>query len=219
MSFKVPKAIVFDWDNTLVDSWPNIMDAINQTRTKFGLSTWSLPEIMENCTRAARDSFPEWFGAQWEEAYAFYYSAFDEVRSKREIKIRKGSDTLLHWLKEQSIPAFIVSNKRGDYLRHEVERLKWNDFFVAVIGAQDAPRDKPAREHVDHALSHHPSMEANAEVWFVGDSITDVECARNANCTPVFIGTAEEAKKHGVELFFSDCQGLQTLLYNALQQK
>ena len=26
-----PCAILFDWDNTLVDSWPTILDALNTT--------------------------------------------------------------------------------------------------------------------------------------------------------------------------------------------
>ena len=30
-NLKKPKAIVFDWDNTLVDTWPIIHMAINQT--------------------------------------------------------------------------------------------------------------------------------------------------------------------------------------------
>ncbi len=208
-----PKAFIFDWDNTLVDSWPTITDAINQTRVQFGLPAWPLDEIKLHCTRAARDSFPEWFGDQWEKAYEFYYQNFDALRRSRAIQVKAGAHDLLLWLKDRNIPSFVVSNKRGDYLRHEVERLQWQDLFKAVVGAQDAPRDKPAREHVDHALNH-AEMEAHASVWFVGDSAVDMECAVNAGCTPVFIGNPAEAEKLNVKLVFSDCQGLKTLLYN-----
>lgn len=211
-----PKAVVFDWDNTLVDSWPMIMSAINKARVQFGLSAWSYDEILANCTRAARDSFPEWFGAKWKEAYDFYYKSFDELRKNAEISVKPGAEELLTWLKEQKVPCYVVSNKRGDYLRHEAERLGWKDLFIAIIGAGDAMRDKPAREHVDHALKH-GNHEAHESVWFVGDSEADTLCAVNSGCTPVLLGTPEMAKKLGVELVFPDCQALQTLLYTLLR--
>ncbi len=208
-----PKAIIFDWDNTLVDSWPAIMEAINKTRQEFGLDVWSYEKILANCTRAARDSFPEWFGKKWEDAYAFYYKAFDVIRRNHNIVVKPGVDLLLAWLKQEKIPAFVVSNKRGDYLRHEIERLKWQHFFVAVAGAGDADNDKPHRAHVDHALKG-SGFEGHPDIWFVGDSKADIDCARNSGCTPVLIGSTAEAEKLGVKLVFSDCQALQTLLYN-----
>ncbi len=72
----LPKALIFDWDNTLVDSWEAIAEAMNHTRQAFGLNVWTLDEIKANCTRAARESFPEWFGADWKKAYDVYYKAF-----------------------------------------------------------------------------------------------------------------------------------------------
>ena len=207
-----PKALVFDWDNTLVDSWGAIGAAMNYTRQAMGLPIWTPEEVRRNCTRAARESFPEWFGAEWKKAYDIYYQGFDEERRRRQISVLPGAHELLLWLKQNSIPSFVVSNKRGDYLRLEAERLQWQDLFVALAGAQDAPRDKPAREHVDYALNHN-GMTPDSSVWFVGDSETDILCARNAGCTPVLIGGEEEAARLSVSLVFSDCKGLQRLLY------
>lgn len=210
--------MVFDWDNTLVDSWPMITEAINKARVQFGLSAWSRAEIIKNCTRAARDSFPEWFGDRWKEAYDFYYKAFDELRKSEHISVMPGAQELLKWLQQQKIPCYVVSNKRGDYLRHEADRLDWKKYFIAIIGAGDATRDKPSRDHVDHALKH-GGHEAHESVWFVGDSEADIQCALNSGCTPVLIGEPEEAKRMGASLVFPDCQALQTLLYNQLNQQ
>jgi phosphoglycolate phosphatase len=212
VSLPLPRAVIFDWDNTLVDSWPTIVDAINHTRIAMGHDVWTADEIRSRCTRAARDSFPEWFGNDWEKAYEIYYRGFDEIRKKREIKVLPGAFELLQWLKAEAIPSFIVSNKRGDYLRHEVERLKWQEYFVSVVGAQDARRDKPAREHVDHALQS-SGITPDASVWFVGDSETDVLCARNAGCTPIFIGNETEATRLSVPQVYADCQNLLKMLY------
>ena len=207
MNLSLPRAVIFDWDNTLVDSWPAIAEAINSMRQQMGYDEWTLDEVRTRCTRAARDSFPEWFGKDWEKAYDIYYRGFDEIRRRREIQTLPGAHDLLRWLKEQSIPAFVVSNKRGDYLRFEAERLQWQDLFVSIAGAQDAPRDKPDRAHVDHALQS-SCIKADASVWFVGDSETDILCARNAECTPIFIGSVAEAERLAVTEVFADCQGL-----------
>jgi len=213
VSFIFPKAFIFDWDNTLVESWPVIMQAINSARAKFGLPVWTYDEILLNCTRAARDSFPDWFGANWKDAYDYYYATFDELRRNGEITTRPGALELLDWLKSQNTPCFIVSNKRGDFLRHEVQRLGWESYFKAVVGAQDAPRDKPAREHVDFALQG-TTIIPDENVWFAGDSEADIACARNAGCRPILIGEQKLAEKLNVVLFFKNCTTLHSLLYN-----
>ncbi|PPR65951.1 MAG: hypothetical protein CFH03_00782, partial [Alphaproteobacteria bacterium MarineAlpha3_Bin2] len=37
-----PRAILFDWDNTLVDSWPTIIDALNVTLEAYGKTPWTM---------------------------------------------------------------------------------------------------------------------------------------------------------------------------------
>ena len=38
-----PTAILFDWDNTLVDSWATIHEALNVVMAAMGKPLWSLP--------------------------------------------------------------------------------------------------------------------------------------------------------------------------------
>lgn len=214
MNLELPKAVIFDWDNTLVTSWNAIADAINRTREKFGQKTWSMDEIRIHCTRAARESFPEWFGDRWREAYDFYYALVGKTRLEL-ISPSNGALELLNLLRQKNIPLFIVSNLRGDLLRIEVDKMQWRSYFVAIAGAQDAPRDKPSREHADFALKQ-GGLSAHKDIWFVGDSEVDMLCARNSGCTPALIGSSDAAKKLGIELVFPDCHALQELLYNIM---
>lgn len=211
---RLPRAVIFDWDNTLVNSLGAIGAAINHTRQHFGLETWTQEQIVARCTRSARDIFSDWFGKEWEKACDIYYQTFDRVRHSRPIDPKPGAYELLCWLNTRSIPSVIVSNKRGDYLRHEVERLEWQTLFAAVAGAQDAPRDKPAREHVDYALAQ-AGLKADASVWFIGDSETDILCAHNAGCTPVLIGSCADAERLSAALNFPDCAGVMGMLKEA----
>jgi len=213
VTLSLPKAVIFDWDNTLVDSWGAIGAAINHTRQHFGMPVWSHEEVVANCTRSARDIFADWFGAEWKKAYQVYYEGFDHIRRSRMIDTKDGAHDLLLWLKARAIPAFIVSNKRGDYLRQEVERLQWQDLFIGVAGATDAQYDKPHRAHVDFALKG-SDVKTEPAVWFVGDSETDILCAHNADCTSVLLGSPEDAAKLAAALHFPDCR----MLLNALEK-
>ncbi len=197
-----PSAVILDWDNTLVDSWGAIAEAINYVRVKFGLPFWTQVEILANCTRSARDAFPEWFGDRWEEAWQDYYSHFEKTRMKLGLTPLPEAETFLKYLKEKKIPAVVVSNKSNHYLRDESKQLGWDHYFASIAGAHDAPKDKPEREHPDYALKL-AGLKAGADIWFIGDSETDVVCARNVGCTPILIADAEKAKNLGVVHFAS----------------
>ena len=214
MKRSLPRAVIFDWDNTLVDSWEAIAEAINYTRARYGQPIWTLPEIMTNCTRSARTSFPEWFGDKWQQALDDYYPYFEQARTRIGLHPIEGAGGLLDWLQARGIPALVVSNKKGEYLRQESGILGWDKYFASIVGAHDSPRDKPAREHADHALRL-AGINGGPDIWFIGDSESDVACARNANLTPVLIGTREFARKLGVDIFAADCRELLELLSEA----
>lgn len=186
MSLSKPRAILFDWDNTLVDSWTVIRDCFNPTLEHFGQEAWTLEQIKARVARSLRDTFPEMFGDRWEEAKDFYYETFRAIHIERLSPLEGSADTVKA-LHEQGIYLGIVSNKTGAYLRQEVEHLGWDAYFGNVVGAADAPRDKPASDPVHMALAG-SGIEASCDVWFVGDAKIDMECAHNAGCTAILVG-------------------------------
>ena len=52
--------------------------------------------------------------------------------------------------------------------------------------AEDAPEDKPSPIPVSMALEG-SGIAPGADVWFVGDTSIDMECAHNARCVPVLV--------------------------------
>jgi len=210
-----PRAIIFDWDNTLIDNWVSIAAALNDTFDKFGHEAWTIDEIRKRCARPSLEVFPEWFGGDWRSAYEFFYNRFGEIHADG-LHALPGADTLLRWLQEQNVPVFVISSKRGDYLRKQVTTLGWDGLFSATVGSQDAPRDKPARESVEFALKA-KKMSPDADIWFVGDGALDMQCAQNSGCTPVFLGATEEAARLYVARAFTNCHDLRAYLYNQTQ--
>jgi phosphoglycolate phosphatase len=202
-----PKAIIFDWDNTLVDTWPAITDALNKVRSLNGLDLWSVEEARVKSVRALRDSFPEWFGDKWEEMRDIFYEHIHAVHLDR-LQPKEGAEALLSYLFQQNIPMFIVSTKKNVILIREVEHLGWTRYFKAIVGSLEIEKDKPHRMPVDFALATEGLVADNPEMWFVGDSHADVECALASGVTPVLVGSLENGQKLGVRLRFSDCHYL-----------
>ncbi len=181
-----PKAILFDWDNTLADTWPTIHQALTETFIEMGHEPWNLEVTKERVHRSLRDSFPEIFGDKWEEAGDKYLSNFKRIHLNALLPL-EGAEEVLKELLGKDIYVSLVSNKTGCNLRAEVDHIGWNKYFTKVIGAKDADEDKPSPKPVLLALEG-SKIVPSQDVWFVGDSVTDMECAYNAGCMPIFYG-------------------------------
>ncbi len=180
-----PRAVLFDWDNTLVDNWVTITDAFNVTLTAMGHQPWTIDETRARVRASLRDSFPKLFGERWPEARRIYIDAF-AGRHLATLKPLPGAETLLRALGARSLWVGVVSNKTGNFLRREVEHLGWGRYFHRVVGAGDAAKDKPAPDPVHLALAE-SGVRAGPEVWFVGDTEMDMECAHSSGCLPVLL--------------------------------
>jgi phosphoglycolate phosphatase len=200
-----PQAILFDWDNTLVDSWATIHEALNAVMTAMEKPPWSLQETRERVRLSLRESFPLHFGDRWEEARRIYLDVFRAIHLER-LNPLPGRDELLRDLALEGIFLGVVSNKTGSLLRHEAERIGWSVLFGSVIGAGDALADKPDAAPVLLALGPSGIMPGET-VWFVGDTSVDMECARNSGCVPILLGdgaTEQEFSRCAPRLAFPD---------------
>jgi phosphoglycolate phosphatase len=184
-----PRAIIFDWDNTLVDSWATIHDALNFLMAAMNKPPWTLAETRERVRLSLRDAFPLIFGDRWEEAREIYMDRFQAIHLQR-LTALPGRDGMLRRLAADDHYLAVVSNKTGHVLRAEAEHIGWAPLFGSIVGAGDAHTDKPHCAPVELALR--PSgIEAGPDVWFVGDTAVDMECAIAAGCVPVLLGEVE----------------------------
>lgn len=187
-----PTAIIFDWDNTLVDTWPIIHAALVETFTALGKEPWTIEMTRARVRKSMRDSFPEVFGENWQAAGEVYQKAY-RANHLSDLTPLPGAKTLLDTIASYRIPSFVVSNKKGGNLRQEIAHLGWNDYFLGISGADDAAKDKPHPDPVHFALKQ-AEIEPHAGIWFIGDSDIDLECAKNTNCIPILYGA--EAAAH-----------------------
>lgn len=189
-SLSKPKAVIFDWDNTLVDTWPLIQMAIDKTMVAMGKEPWGLEKVRDNVHKSMRESFPAIFGDDWVKAGDIYRNAYREIHLQ-EINFLSNSLNLINKLSEMNILQCVVSNKMGVTLRKEAAKIDADKHFFSLIGAMDASFDKPSRDPVDLALLGSDINPDKDEVWFIGDTVSDVNCAYNSGCTPIVYGCVE----------------------------
>lgn len=185
----LPRAVLYDWDNTLVDNWGTVRAALNHALVSFGHAPWSEAEARERIKQSMRDSFPRIFGERWTEARDAFYAYF-EAHHLDHLRPLPGAQSLLRGFAERGIYQAVVSNKNGRFLRAEADRLGWTGYFGRLVGAQDAEFDKPHVAPVLMALQP-AGIEPGPDVWFVGDADIDMECAHGAGMVPVLIGSGE----------------------------
>lgn len=189
MSARPPRAILFDWDNTLVDNWETVRASINAALVAFGMEPWTLVETHARVRRSLRETFPEMFGAEWERARDIFYRTF-EAEHLVALRAIDGAGAALAELAQHARLA-VVSNKQGRLLRREADALGWTAHFHRLVGANDAARDKPDPAPVEMALEG-IDIPSRADVWFVGDTALDMQAAHVAGCVPVLFGNTEQ---------------------------
>ncbi|GGF14851.1 haloacid dehalogenase [Aliidongia dinghuensis] len=180
-----PSALVFDWDNTLVDSWGTIHAALNTMFVQMGHDPWTLEETRLKVRKSLRDAFPAMFGDRWQHAQKLYLDAFEALHIERLTPL-PGAKLLIDAMAAEGYYVAIASNKTGRLLRREVAALGWERYFSKTVGAGDAARDKPDRAPIDLALDG-SGIAAGPTVWFVGDTGIDIACAHNAGCVPILV--------------------------------
>jgi phosphoglycolate phosphatase len=212
----MPKALVFDWDNTLVDTWQVIHRALAETLEAMGMRPWTLDETRRNVRASARDAFPRLFQERAEEAQRIFYESYENEHLAVLTPLPGASELLTALAGNDALFLSILSNKKGALLRRELAHLGWDHLFGAAIGALDAARDKPAHEALLAALTG-SNVRPGPEVWIVGDTDIDMRCAGDHGCEAILVraeGPSEGEFGHFEPIVWAtDCRDLRQKLH------
>jgi phosphoglycolate phosphatase len=211
---KRPRALLFDWDNTLVNTWPTIVECYHDTFIALGHTPWTAAEVQDRAHGSLREVFPTLFGPRAAEAEKVFYDTFHRIHLER-LEPLDGAAELLAHCHARGFYVAIVSNKVGDNLRTEVAHLGWGKWVTRAVGARDAARDKPAPDPIYLALDG-TGIAPDDSVWMVGDTPADLKSAHAAGCLPVLVGGAEQLTavhlEHPPRLRVRNCHELVALL-------
>jgi len=197
-SLQKPKAIVFDWDNTLALSRDVVVAAMNRVLNKYGKDDWerTKKEKRDN-NKSLKENFVNFFGKEDEkqayEDYLKFYNEFNYLLSAPEYALE-----MLELLTKKGFKVIIISNKERSLLLDEVGVLYPSVSFFKIMANGDSEKNKPDASPVFVSLAN-TGIEINPQnVWIIGDSKQDIDCAYNANIQPILYG---EGKLANAEYF------------------
>ena len=186
MSLQNYKAIIYDWDGTLVNSEDWVVEMHNHVRAAFDLPLWTKDDIFASSSLSAREMFPKVYGDKSDEALAMLIEHTRKHNLDSAVPYG-GAVELLQTIKENNILQGVVSNKRHEPLNEVVEYLKWKSYFSVIIGAGYASKDKPSAEPLLIAIKEIGNNITPDDILYVGDTETDLLCAKNTGCDAVLI--------------------------------
>lgn len=175
---RMPEAVLFDLDGTLIDSAPDLLAALDHVRSGKGLPPCDHRELREHVSRGAAGllaaGLPGWAelpesereGAR-EQLLDFYAEHCWDLSAPFE-----GIEELLDRLQERGMHLGIVTNKISRFAEPIVARAGWADRFGCLITGDRVARPKPDPEPVlaaCRALGVQPGR-----TLFVGDDHRDV---------------------------------------------
>lgn len=204
---QLPHSVLFDWDNTLVDSLDCVRSAMHVMCEHMDPGRQLDHQTTAQAFYSLRDSFPAIFHDRWLEARDIFYNYYRE-HHLGQLKPKSGAETLLTKIASHGLYTAVVSNKEGDLLRCEVDALGWGKFFARVVGASDARFDKPDPAPVIMALEPDRAKLQRSQVWLIGDSPVDLECARRSGCVSILIAPHFSSSQLQPDHHFTDCHSL-----------
>jgi len=188
--------VMFDLDGTLVETAPEIMDAVNDTMRRFALpevtqqqvNDWIGHGTRELLVQALADSTASTVDAvrasellaRVVPVYDSYYNQRCGTRSQLYPQVRE----TLQALRIQGVKLAVVTNKEGRYTEVVMQAHSLSPLFDAVVSGDTLPTKKPNPAGVAHCLAQFGVAADRA--LFVGDSSIDAATARNAG-VPVWL--------------------------------
>ena len=140
-----------------------------------------------------KENFINFFGEDLEkQAYNDYLNFYHEFNYL--LQAPENAKEMLYMLNKQNIYIIIVSNKERKLLLDEIKVL-YNDIeFYKIMANGDSEKNKPDASPIFKAVED-LNIEINYNnVWLIGDSNQDIDCAYNANIQPILYGQGKLAE-------------------------
>jgi 2-phosphoglycolate phosphatase len=174
----IPRAVIFDFDGTLADSYDAITASVNHVRAANGLPTLPEDEIKKHVGRGLElllaDLLP---GTDLIRNVALYREHHVAVM-RDHTRLLPGAREAVEALKRSGRLLAVCSNKKVAFTRALIDSLGLAPFFDIVLGPDDVPHPKPAPDMLLEALRRLGA--GPDEALYVGDMDVDIQTARAA---------------------------------------
>lgn len=195
------KGVIFDLDETIIDSLEAYTAAFNTGTSIFGLETVTSKRIARYLDKGFRlgdiliTFFPLVFkdDSKRQECHDEILKAYLTMETEK-VRLKHGAECTLRWLKAEGFKIGIVTGRTtmGDSKWRELRRLNIHQFVDVMVTGAEAP-PKPAPDGLIKCLEELGL--APDECLFVGDSSVDVIAGKKAGVRTASVHTGVANKK------------------------
>ena len=172
------KAVIWDLDGTLFDSYDVIVDSIQLTFAEFGIQV-SKEEIHRHAICFSISSLFAEYAQRHYMDVELLKARYSEISGGKymDIKVMKNGREVLQALADKGIVNYIFTH-RGKTTVPVLNNLELTPFFREIITSQNGFARKPAPEGLLYLIEKYDLDLTHT--YYVGDRSLDMECARNA---------------------------------------
>lgn len=198
-----PQLVLIDLDGTLVDSVPDLAQAVDAMMAELGMPARGAEQVrhwvgngVERLIKRALtgELHAEPQAGVYERAYPLFYQAY-QAANGRYSRLFPGVEDGLAYLQSAGIAIGCVTNKAADFTLPLLEALGIRKYFGVVVSGDTLPQKKPAPEPLLYAANHFAIRPEHAVM--IGDSMHDVEAARAAGFQVVCVSYGYN---HGIDI-------------------
>lgn len=183
------KAVLFDFDMTLVDSSYAIHHCTNLLAGHLGFKEVSREKVLSAIGMTIEDSWRMFWGDFRQEWVDHYRSNYREEEQSR-LRFFPNTLSTLEKLRFMGIKTGVVSNRR--YARRPVEYMGLVPMLDVVVGLEDVERAKPEPDSLIKGFGI--LGVSSSECLYVGDTDIDMITTKAAGCRGIGMTTGNFGK-------------------------
>ena len=175
------KAVVFDFDYTLGDSTPGIVQSANYALQKLGWPPQETEAIRKTIGLTLQKTFAVLTGSEdpaLAQGYADYFHEMAAQVMTDNTTLYPDALRMLQAFKAQGCKTAIVTTKAHRTIQHIVDRFGAQPLLDEVIGGDDVSKEKPDPEGLLGVLARF-GVEKE-DLLYIGDSLVDAKTAKAA---------------------------------------
>lgn len=184
------RAVLFDLDGTLVDSYPAITASVNHVRALHGLPPLTVAAVTRYVGRGPDFLLEHTVGRGDPTTNLAAYRAHHPTVLREGTRLLPDAHDTLATLHARGVKLGICSNKPVAFTRELVAHLGVAGFLKVVLGPEDVGRLKPAPDMLQTALAQLQVLPN--EALYVGDMTVDIDTARSAGVRVAVVSTGSD---------------------------